>query len=238
MHSEAVDFLLDLDELKAITRERGISYEAFEKTITIRFEDNIEKHAQWAYENIFRIPYSSGERVHHGIHHTALVSIFSVVAVNFLRRYGYKDAEAVTPKQMKLIQIGAIFHDAGRLDDEVDRWDHQSAVLLYAYLTLVLDVPKFEAQKLYEAVAFKDKILGDGSDSIEKIAINAGDCLAIMRVAYSFDAPKYFILYKLLAHLSPLAFNEIAWLITEARSVMAIQGDHCRVEKRGCPSTL
>src|SRR5205085_10768180 len=101
----------------------------------------------------------------------------------------------------------------------------QSGRLLYYYLVYVLHVPIDTAEILALAVKHKDT---NNEKHIYQKIIHDADCLDIMRVQWRFDAT-YLDFYKTIASKNPIAFDEMAKLITEVRSIIAVQGDSCNL---------
>src|SRR5262249_16303976 len=158
-----------------------------------------------------------------------------------------KDALKLTEREIKLLQIAALFHDAAREDEQEDRWDHESGLLLYYYLTRLLKVDKSEAKLFAEAIANKDVhpeffVLEENPDNLNEVSwkkltptsqkniyqklLHDADCLDIIRTCDHFDA-EHLDFYKEIASVkkNELANEEMAHLITEARSLIEIQGD-------------
>lgn len=214
------------------------------------FNSDISAHAQWVFNNIYRFPYPNAKqtpipRYFHGIAHVSRVAINVQVWANLYRKYNVKEAKKLTPEDIKLLQIAALFHDSAREDDGVDKWDHESALFLYYYFTRVLGVDKTKAILIAEATANKDphpegyfEIIEQGPDNVtwrfnkttaknkniyQKI-IHDADCLDVMRAKPYFDA-RYLDFHKEVASTNTQAFEDMAQLITEARSVIAKQGD-------------
>ena len=235
---------------------------------TVTLNDPVEKHAQWAFNHIYSKPYSTTSltscsmvqyggdegimakpqtiaRVIHGIMHVSRVAYYIPVIANFYRKYHDPDALRCTDENLKLLQIAALFHDAAREDENVDRWDLQSAWILYHYLTNVLYLDKEKAILYAEAIANKDldekgywalEEQPSGEVWVQKPSlykknlfqklIHDADCLDIIRARDHFDA-EYLDLYRDI--VQPLrdktALNEMATLITEVRSLIDKQGD-------------
>lgn len=207
----------------------------------------IEKHAAFAFKYIYSKNYPGNKaRDHHEIKHVSRVAEYALVFANLYRKHGDVDAQLkLTDEDIKLIQIAALFHDSAREDDGVDRWDEESATLLYIYLTRVLGVDREKASFIAEATANKDaspdvyrKISEDpngetiwknaemppASKNIYQKIIHDADCLDIIRARPAFDAT-YLDFYKEIAQKNTLAFKEMAMFITEARGLIELQGD-------------
>lgn len=125
-------------------------------------ESDIHEHARWAFNHIYRIQYVDGgrefdiSRYHHGIHHTSRVAKYVPVFANLYRKHGDQEALTLNDEDIKLLQIAALFHDAARENAGEGKWNHESAILLYYYLTRLLNVDKNKAKLIAEATANKD----------------------------------------------------------------------------------
>jgi len=229
---------------------------------TLTLDSALDEHVRWAYNNIYQVAYPVSTeykitlkdlipRYIHGIQHTTRVAIYVQVFANLYRKHGDDDAAKLTDEDIKLLQIAALFHDAAREDDGQDKWDHESAILLYYYLTRVLKVDTQKAKLIAEATANKDiKITagyfemnenekgevswGFSSLSVKKASqkniyqkiIHDADCLDIIRARLGYDA-RYLDFHKdiVIQNNNSLALEEMAHLIMEARSLINIQGD-------------
>lgn len=79
-------------------------------------------------------PFPDGsERISHGKLHAYRTAIWVQLFANLKRLWNHQDILEVTDCDVKLLQIVALFHDAGREDDGVDRWDKESAKLCADY---------------------------------------------------------------------------------------------------------
>lgn len=216
--------------------------------------DGLSDHAKWLYHHIYSVAYpgiqNDGKlaRVAHGIAHVSRVANYITVLANLYRKHQVPGEENLTAEDVKLLQIAALFHDSAREDEDADRWDHESALLLYHYLRKNMGVDKDKAAMIAEATANKDRhedgyfiirehddgsIIGQFVDHNSEHAhqktiyhqlIHDADCLDIIRARPSFDA-NYLDFYQLKAKDNELAFEEMALLISEARSLIRRQGD-------------
>ena len=220
-------------------------------------DSDLGKHVAWAYENIYRIPYPDGKILHqipryfHGIMHVTRTAINVSVFANLYAHYGHPQAQALTPREIKLMQLAALFHDAAREDEGVDKWDHESGLMLYFYLKNQLNVSHEEAKLFAEAIANKD-IGPDGyfeisisqngeacwqwtknhpEKNIYQKIIHDADCLEIIRARDHYDAT-YLDFYKEVVCINAQeeqiredASDTLAALIMEARNIINKQGD-------------
>lgn len=233
--------------IRKLLHEKGLALDLFSKKNNIDISSDIQHHVAWIYENIYQIPYSSNEvmRTHHGIQHVSRVAYYIPVLVNLYRRHNDHDALEINDSQVKLLQLAALFHDAGREGEGEDLWDDDSAVMLYYYLHHVLKIDTKSAIQFAEAIANKDE-RPDGYHSLKinrsgdiyweienfvqknilQKVLHDADSLDIIRARLVFDG-SYTDFYKDIAgHPShKIAFDELALLITEVRSLIASQGD-------------
>lgn len=242
------------DLLQGLLRRKGLNPDIF-KQKSIQLHDDISKHIAWAFKHIYSVPYPNSvndedgvARCFHGIQHVTRALIYLPVFANLYRKYGDEAALALTPQDIKLLQIAVLFHDAAREGEEEDLWDHESGLLLFYYLTQTLDVSEQKAKMLAEAVANKDvskagakttyKVLEKNQEgewvwrdtpdipekNIYQKLIQNSDCLDIIRARPHFDA-NYLDFYQDYAKNNQDAFEDMAMLITEARSIITAQGD-------------
>ena len=209
----------------------------------------IEKHFEWAVTHIYSTPYLHHlPRDHHGAPHAGRTAIYIPILANLYRKHFDSQAWTLTPRELKLLQIAAIFHDSGRENEGVDRWDKDSAVNLFRYLKHTLDLSEKEAIPYVEAIANKDypsvtysKFSPSISSwqtviefpipqkSIYAKLIHDADCLDIKRRRYIFDGT-YLDFYKkiVLKKNTASVYNEIGKIITEVSSLLDTEGDNIR----------
>ncbi len=247
-------------KLKDILKNKNLPKDLFNTSQNkLNLSSNISEHVKWAFNKIYQIAYPNGNGVKaskksgivryiHGIQHVGRVAIYVPVIANLYRKHGDPAAIALTDEDCKLLQIAAVFHDAAREDEDEDKWDHESGIFLYLYLTRILKVDKAKAKLIAEATANKDPSASNGyfeiienekgvmtwrfcqaasnSKNIYQKIIHDADCLDILRARPRFDA-NYLDFYKDIASKkgNDLALEEMAHLITEARSLIEIQGD-------------
>lgn len=224
----------------------------FLRSETLSLDSAIDEHAAFVFKHIYQFSYppkysrrSDGfevsKRLCHGISHVCRAAHYIPVFANLFEKYG-SESTGLSEKDIKLLQIAMLFHDAAREDDDEDKWDQESAAFLYWYLTNTLDVNKALAKEIAEATANKDVTKhyfelieneGDVSWSqspsrvnkhIYQKLIHDADCLDIIRARGAFDAT-YLDFFAAHAVDNPAAFKDMAVLITEARSLIETQGD-------------
>lgn len=175
--------------IEEILAKKNLPTDFYNKKHDISLADPIEKHAKLLFPNFYSVPYpKKGEskaqetkkpedqpekkedtlaRVDHGIQHVARAAIYAPVFVNLYRLFDHPEAKELTDENVKLIQIALLFHDAGREGEGKDEWDEDSAIMLYCYLTRVLNVAPLKAKLLAEAINSKDQELGLTDRDIE-----------------------------------------------------------------------
>lgn len=240
--------------LSKILQNKNLSAEIFESKHAPTLDSDIAEHAVWAFTHIYSVAYPNAQRIPvaigtniaryvHGIQHVSRVALFVLVFANLFRKHGDPEAMQLSEADIKLLQIAALFHDSAREDEGEDKWDHESAIFLYFYLTQVLDVACEKAKLIAEATANKDanapgryfEIAEDefgmvtcrfktlplnAKKNIYQKLIQVGDCLDILRARPAFDA-KYLDFYKdIVGHgQNNLAMEEMAHLM------------HCQMKK-------
>ncbi|WP_304607789.1 SidE phosphodiesterase domain-containing protein [Legionella sp. MW5194] len=228
-------------------------FDPAERSLTL--EHDLHEHVQWAYSHVYQYAYrisyeeTAIARFHHGIQHVTRAANYARVFANLYRKYGDEEAQHLSENDIKLIQIALLFHDSAREGDNEDLWDHESAILLYCYLTRVLHVDSQTAKQVAEATANKDPSpekgyfeLNEDKDgqlswqfsqfegggfpkkTIYQKIIHDCDCLDIIRARNQYDA-NYLDFYKDIASHNELALEEMAELIIEARGLIHHQGD-------------
>lgn len=249
-----IDSTIQSISFQELINKKGLDSEAFQHA-AIRLSDPIEKHAAWIFQHIYAKPYTAQAkhtsgiaRFHHGMQHICRVAIYIPVFANLYRKYDVKEAYELTDNDIKLLQIAALFHDAGREDDNVDYWDHDSAALACFYLANMDDVPEDKFLQIAMAIANKDinekfyqfisckknssieyKLLPKNpqKNMLQQILANA-DCLDIIRARPYFDA-NYLDFYKQIVEKQDSSMDSpldvMAKLITEARSIINKHGD-------------
>jgi hypothetical protein len=232
--------------------ERHLSKTIFQdKSITLK--DGTAKHAAWMFNHIYSIGYNGEKntgivRHYHGIQHTARAAVYVPIFVNLYKRYNDPEALALTEEDIKLLEIAALLHDSGRRAEGKDEWDKESGIFVYAYLTNVLGVEKNKAKLIAEAVTtnkepdeenyyYSIETYPDGSYFCEKKPLTKKniyariiqnvDSLDIKRVRDIFKI-KYLSFYQDIAKNNPKAFEELAHLIAEVKSIIISQGDTYR----------
>ncbi|MDX1838346.1 hypothetical protein DIZ81_10850 [Legionella taurinensis] len=242
--------------VQELIESKGIPGNLFDPAETdLTLEHDLHEHVQWAYNYIYQYAYPTSyeetpiARFHHGIQHVTRAANYARVFANLYRKYGDEEAQHLTENDIKLIQIALLFHDSAREGDNEDLWDHESAILLYYYLTRVLHVDRQTAKQVAEATANKDPSpekgyfeLNEDEDgqlswqfsqfeeglfppkTIYQKIIHDCDCLDIIRARNQYDA-NYLDFYKEIASQNELALEEMAELIIEARGLIHHQGD-------------
>jgi len=137
MHARKIPNIKHIDD---ILRAKNLAPDLFSGQLALKAD--IHLHAAWAYRNIYSVKYNNHQGQHslhasgiarysHGIMHTASTAIYVPALVNLYRRYHDMEAIELSDEDIKLLQIAALWHDAAREDDGEDKWDHESALMLY-----------------------------------------------------------------------------------------------------------
>src|SRR3990167_5008940 len=214
---------------------------------------NIEEITAEAFTWILQHPYApirsdrhEVPRPIHGIAHANRVALYITAFANLYRRYHYPEALELTEDKLRLIQIAAVFHDSARLDDNDDVWDTESASLCFYYLRQrgysvedakwaaeLIANKDYEPEKKYYSISVPvfpadtldwNESIEDHPKSFEQKLLHEGDCLDIIRARLKFNGSLLHF-YKDIAEHDQEAFDEMAKLITEARSLISQQGD-------------
>jgi len=233
--------------LHEILAKKKLDPRLFDQDVILLLEAPINLHVSWLYNNIYSMPYpKSGKpakiaRQIHGIQHVTRAAINIPIFANLYRLYGYNEALTLNDEDIKLLQIAALFHDSARENEDVDYWDQDSGLFFYQYAINILHVDAKKGKLLAEAIANKDADesnyfeLVDGLTWVKRVTklpknihqklIHDADCLEIIRARDHFDA-NHLDFYKDIAKSNEEAFEIMAKLITEARSLIAFQGDN------------
>ena len=235
-------------QVTQLLKRKNLSPTLFSIENRMSFNEPIENHAAWAFNFIYDTPYPEKKREEnfiarliHGIQHVSRAALYIPVFANLYRKHGDLESQKLTETDIKLLQIAALFHDSAREDEGEDRWDHESAIFLYCYLTRILGINQDKAKLIAEATANKDPnkkgyftiIDSDtitwqwnearNEKNIYQRLLHDADCLDIIRARDTFDAT-YLDFHKEFQS-NPLAVEEMAKLITESRSLIDIEGD-------------
>ena len=256
--------------LKALLKNKNLPTYIFDpQTTAVIPLGSIEQHTEWVFRNIYQHPYppaqttSPNEKINpelprssHGIQHVCRVAMYINVLANLYRKYNHPQALELTPNDIALLQIAALFHDAGRQANGKDYWDQDSAIFVYYYLTRTLKEDHATAKLIAEAIANKDPLIADyplhfeininregdqiiwgfyegksPESNIFQDLLGDADRLDVIRSRDHFDAERL-IFYKKIAVNNPIAFEDMARLITEVRSLIALGGDTYRASKQ------
>lgn len=233
--------------LVELLQKKNISYNYFINS-KLRFNENIQEHAKWLFNTILSVPYPGSPdtdivRKDHGLQHVARAAIYVPIFANLYSQFQGENLPKLTNDDIKLLQIGALFHDAGREAEGEDKWDCDSAALCYFYLTLVLNVSRSRAIQIAEAIANKDLhedgyfklcendgeigwqiVQAPDSKSIYQKLIHDPDCADIIRVERTFEK-EYLDFYQDIAASNPNALNILNETLNEVKAFIASQGD-------------
>lgn len=213
--------------------------------VLLHADSPMDQHAAWVYDNVYSTPFDGELNRHlHGIQHAGRVAFYVPLLANLYRHFD-PDAATLTDKDIQLLQIAALFHDAGREADGEDLWDADSAIMCYRYL-INIGISKVDAKKMAEAIANKDAdtyyqefdtetetfgpFLPSTKKNIFQKLIHDADCLDVIRVRDNFDATyldfcKLFVKTPEFVERSPIARQAMMALIFQARELILQQGD-------------
>ena len=244
--------LITCDDVSDIVKRKRIEPFDLQKD-TIRLSDDISIHSKLLFKKVYSRPHILDEtevteikRDLHGLQHVNRVAYYIPVLVNLYRRYGDAEAESLTSEDVKLIQIAALVHDAGRERGEgIDYWDQDSALLAFYYYSKVLQVSDAKAKLLAEAIANKDmkegtyyqlqsnehgvlswKLNEQRKKNIYQKILHDADSIDVLRArsTNSYNA-QFLDFYQDIAKDNTEAKAEMTELIYEARSLIENQGD-------------
>ena len=231
--------------MQEILAKKNLDPELFEPGVKLTLDMPIDVHVAWVYDNIYAKPYPNAvnntgiSRNIHGVQHVTRAAINIPIFANLFSMFKDTEALYLNDEDIKLLQIAALFHDSAREGEGEDLWDQESALFFYQYATKILNVTPSKAKLLAEAIVNKDADevnyfeLKDMAwvkretklpRNIYQKLIHDADCLEIIRARDHFEA-EYLDFYKYIAVGNKVAFDIVARLITEARSLIALQGD-------------
>lgn len=252
---------LPCDSLKEITDRLGID-DLNELKSEIKLSDDISKHSAFIYKYIYSKLHVEDKkqntmtdedlvREFHGIQHVNRVAYYVPVLANLYKRHDNEEAKLASDDDIKLIQIAALFHDAGRENgDGVDYWDLQSSLLAYYYCKEILGVDEEKAIHVAETIANKDTInnryykliknennqltwkeITKEERNINQMLLHDADSLDIIRARQSHSA-EYLDFYREIAQHNKTAMKEMAMFTCEVRSLIEHQGDGYMRQKK------
>lgn len=174
----------------------------------LTFDSPIGMHADHVVKTILNKPYknSTPRLIHGGQHATRavcyierLIECIKIIHPDF----------TLDDKHLKLLQIAALFHDAGREGEETDTWEKQSAEKCCNYLYDVLKRTEEDTKAKEDAnfakglILYKDEKLPEPLRLEEltleqkcRFLLHDADCLDIIRARLVFDR-RYLHLHRL-----------------------------------------
>ena len=203
----------------------------------ITFEAPIEEHIRWIFRTVFAHPYQEQApiegimRVTHGVLHAARAALFIPVFYALCHLYQqFSFSKRLSPDELKLLQITALWHDTGRSKDGADTQESESrsAQNLYYYLTEVLGIDIATATSYKLAIVNKE-VKAYCLQHFIAFLLHEVDCIDIIRVK-TFSA-QYLYFNQAIAKEYTMAFNVMARLITEVRGLTMHSGDHFLVRQ-------
>lgn len=127
-------------------------------------------------ENLYVLPV---ERVVHGAQHVSRVAAFSNLFLEVYRAMGNQEALVLSDRQIKILLLVALLHDAARENEKADLWERESAEMCEKFLRAI-GVEANETKQFSALIIEKEKggLLG-------KI-LQSADCLDIIRCKNKF----------------------------------------------------
>lgn len=192
-------------------------------TQTIAWLKTIKKNfpeiAQAIFEKTYLTPYANKTlqpifRPHHGAQHASRVAALVRILVNFCRNLGYpKEIVNLSEEEIILLQLVALFHDAGRTKEGKDVDEDKSAELFKKFL---------EENGIDDPAAFvyADYINHKLADVIG-VLFESADAMDIPRVRRYVQIEKI----PLFAYLNPTDRTLFVELVVEAANKIKAQGD-------------
>lgn len=128
------------------------------KKSAVQYQDDYEVADQIsrAYDTVYGKGYATDEeRYFHDIRHISRVTYYVRILYNLYRTNGLT-RDTLSENDLNLLEISAIFHDAGREADGKDYWDGESAILFYRHCVDQLHIDPSRAQTFAEVIMNKD----------------------------------------------------------------------------------
>lgn len=182
-------------------------------------KENFPAFSQEIFKETYLKPYPRKRytpivRPDHGAQHAARVASYIRILVNFCRKLGFPpEIIQLTEEEITLLQLAAIFHDAGRRREGKDIYEKDSAALFRQYLQRHnIDDPV--------ALAFADYISHSVLDE-KAILLDSADALDISRVRPALHLEKI----KLYSLLKPEHRPSFILLAEELTKMISDQGN-------------
>lgn len=148
--------------LSDLYKKKNMNYSVMQQDI-IHLEDDIALHAAWLFRHIYSIPFNPPSKSNnfigrncYNIQHAARMALYIPIFANLYRRYKNTEALHLSAEDIKLLQITALFDAAAKENESQHDVDHESAIMLYVYLTNQLGVNKCQAKKFAEFIMNKE----------------------------------------------------------------------------------
>lgn len=150
----------------------------------------------WKNQQIFK---DADFFVRHGLMHHSHVALLIPILVEIYQVLGNSRALRLSSREIDMLQIGALFHDYGRLikqsdltDDEHDM-EKMGANACYEYLIQHFNATHDEANTIKQSMMEKDS---KNNAFIFQILLHEADCLAVLRADDWEFKPKYLFLWE------------------------------------------
>src|SRR3990167_3846692 len=226
-------------------------YMAYQQKLFLKLRDHdaqIAEHVSQAYDTMYKKNYveTDAPRYFHDIRHISRVTYYVKVLYHLYRANDFT-REIFSEDDLRLLQIAAIFHDAGRQADGKDYWDKESATLFYQHCVNHLHVDAARAQMFAEAILNKDfqpdpsrlspveksywkmKRFGDvikwdciadypGEKTLAQRILHDADCIDIQRIGGLSFCKEYL-------DIDHFGSEQTESLVAEVKQLIEIQGD-------------
>ncbi len=155
----------------------------------INLDSDINSIAEIIIEQYF---HTDKIKLEHGAMHASRAAVYITMIIELYKSQNASSALALNDKDIKLLQIAALFHDLGRQSDTGDdrkEWERASAKKCFDFL-LRLGVNRRKAEIIADAIVNKDSDINKPKSIYRKLIQNV-DSLDVLRSPdWDFDATK------------------------------------------------
>lgn len=222
---------------KALRKKMIRTLSARRNYITNKYALTLSDPIELIARDILGRHYQKGTiKMKHGAMHASRVAINIVIMAGLYEKTG---CYSISKEDVKLMQIAALFHDAGRENDEGNdcaKWERAGEKLCCDYL-LSLGVSHKKASQISDSIANKDSDITKNKSIYRKLLQNA-DCLDVLRSHHwKFDY-RYMDFYKEFRWSTNLNLtNHFYELIDQSAALVARTGDLPNPYKSMSPSS-
>lgn len=129
-----------------------------ENPFSQKYNVDVALASQWAYRYFYSRPYPGRQlrqgpiqRYHFGMQHATRMALYIPILMNLYNHHGNIDVTRLSPEDIALLQITALFNDLTTTNHETDQ-RKENAILLYCFLTKNLKIEKDKAKEFAEAL--------------------------------------------------------------------------------------